>query len=369
MALTNLQTAPTEEARRFRKTTIEDVARQAGVSKTTISAFVNGHGRSCSESTARRIEEAIAALHYVPGRGTRGQRDRATRTIGVCVSSPFEATSDDPADFALGLWRGFSEEADEAGYLLLHYPREIRFGSSTGAFLNGSVDGLLLRSHHEPRAALLAEAGLPVVVLNARALPEGCGGASADEDQTVALALSHLWELGHRRIAHLAGPVQAWDTEFSGTVRRAYTALWRLDAFERWTRERRVYDPALIAHGEVWNHNEAQAARALDAWRKLDQPPTAVFCANDGLALNVMRAAQAIGWRVPQQLSVVGVDNRMPGAAATPSLTTVDIPLPEVGRAAVRALLSLMNGHEVEDCRVVVAVSDLIVRHSTAPPA
>ncbi len=359
-------------ARRFRKATIEDVAQRAGVSKTTISAFVNGHARSCSRGTAQRIEEAIAELHYVPARGTRGQRDRATRTLGVCVASPFELQEGEPAEFFGALWRGFSEAADESGHLLLHYPREIRAGSSCDAFLDGSIDGLLFRGRHDARVEPLAQAGLPLVLVNTRSPFETCGSVCADENETVDRALSHLWELGHRRIAHLAGPIAPRDDR-SGPppfpVRRDHSALWRHEAFVNWMSARGAFDSSLIAHGELWQRNEEQAARAVQEWRRLEQPPTAVFCANDTLALNLMRAAEEAGWRVPHELSVVGVGNSTSGATASAPLTSVDIPLREVGRQAVQALLRLMSGASATECQVVVPVPDIVVRASTAAPA
>jgi len=98
----------------------------------------------------------------------------------------------------------------------------------------------------------------------------------------------------------------------------------------------------------------------------LEHPPTAVFCANDAQALDVIAAAQAAGLRIPQDLSVVGVDNSAWTRDSTPPLTTVEIPVEEIGRQAVKALLRLIQGEPMERCRTAVPLGTLVVRSSTA---
>src|ERR1051326_4597096 len=148
-----------------RKATIKEVAARSGVSTTTVSNFVSGHKNVCSPETAERIQQAIAALHYVPSSLTRGLRQRASATIGVCLPNPLDADVFFGFFFLERLWRGVMEQADEENYSLLHYPKSVRDSDNCAAFLDGRVDGVLLHSHENARALQLAAAGMPTVLL------------------------------------------------------------------------------------------------------------------------------------------------------------------------------------------------------------
>jgi DNA-binding LacI/PurR family transcriptional regulator len=363
--------------RRFRKATIKDVAARSGVSTTTVSNFVSGNESVCSPETAVRIREAVAALHYAPSSLTRGLRRSATTTIGVCMSNPLDPDVSFGLSFLERLWRGIMEQADLEDYSLLHYPRSVRDSASCAALLDGRVDGILLHGNPDSRDSQLAAAGMPTVLLTrSLEIPDGCGAVWADEAQTVDLALQHLWSLGHRRIAHVAGPVGADIATAPGSLqsdnageqtRRADIAVGRLESYCAWMRRRCCFDPTLIAYAHSWS--AAQSAPFLHAWRTLEQPPTAIFCANDALALELMAAAQRMRWRIPRQLSVVGVDNSREAHISDPPLTSVAVPVDAVGREGIRALLRLISGAPIEQCRTAVPVTELSLRGSTAPPA
>ncbi|HZP82047.1 MAG TPA: LacI family DNA-binding transcriptional regulator [Chthonomonadaceae bacterium] len=354
--------------RQFRKATIKEVAARSGVSTTTVSDFLSGRKNACSPETAERIRQAVSALHYTPSSLTRGLRHRTTTTIGVCLLNPLDPDVAFGFFFLERLWRGIMKQADDENYSLLHYPHSVRDSTSCAAFLDGRIDGLLLHAHDNARAVPLAAAGMPTVLLTrSLQLPEGCGAVWADEAQTVRLALEHLWSLGHRRIAHVAGPVGAQETSglpADENTGREDIALRRLEGYCAWMRERQRHDPALIAYAQAWA--APQAAQYLQVWRSLAQPPTAVFCANDAQARDIIAAAQRMGWRVPEELSVVGVDNSHEARDCDPPLTSVEVPIDAVGREALRALLRLIQGAPLEQCRVALPVTDLIVRRSTA---
>ena len=125
------------------------------------------------------------------------------------------------------------------------------------------------------------------------------------------------------------------------------------------------FDPQLLAYEDGWGASNSEAIVA--GWRTLPQPPTAVFCASDAIALGLLAAAEKAGWRVPQELSIVGVDNSMAGADAVPSLTSVQVPVEEIGRTSVQVLMNLMTGAPDKDCRIAVRVNLIVVRDSTAP--
>jgi DNA-binding LacI/PurR family transcriptional regulator len=343
--------------RRFQKATIKEVAQQAGVSVTTVSLFVGGRESVCSPETAERIRRAVEALNYTPSSLVSSVQRRATRTFGVCMLSPLDPELRSGNHFYEQLWRGIVAEADTIDYSLLHFPASVRKSASTDAFLDGRVDGVLYHAstHTDPnlRPARLAAAGLPIVLLTRSAeLPEGCGTVYTDETTTATLALEHLWERGHRRIAHISGPIIAGAESLVGDIGRG-----RLEGYRTWLQARAAYDPALEGINGSWNDRTVGAL--ITQWHTLPEPPTALFCANDTLALAALARAQELGW----PLSVVGVDN----AHASAGLTSVDPGGEAIGRESVRSLLRLIEGAPVAQCRVAVPALQLHVRTSTAP--
>ncbi|MBV9848786.1 MAG: LacI family DNA-binding transcriptional regulator [Armatimonadetes bacterium] len=356
---------------RYQKSTIKEVAARAGVSTTTISLFVSGREGVCSPDTAARIRAAVADLHYTPSSLTRGLRRKASMTFGVCLPNPLDADLAYGSSFFEQLWRGIMYQADRENYALLHFPLAVRKGTSCDAFLDGRVDAMLLQDQGNVRALRLAAAGMPTVLL-ARSLdlPDGCGAVCTDEGRTADLALSHLWALGHRRIAHIAGPAGARAPR--NVAPATVTARWcddvgvqRLDGYMEWMGRRGAFDPALVSYAQAWS--APQAPDMLDGWLALAHPPTAAFCANDAQARDLIAAAWRRGLRVPQDFSIVGVDNSSRDVNGESLLTSVDAGLEENGREAVRALLRLMSGDPAEECRVALPPARLVIRHSAAP--
>ena len=184
----------------------------------------------------------------------------------------------------------------------------------------------------------------PLVALDDR-IPRVAAAHRSGADQ----AMRHLLELGHRRIAAIAGPPGWLATE---DRRRGYRAA--LEA------SRIAHDPALEVDADFEVGPGADAAASLLA---LPDPPTAIFAFNDAIAIGAMRAARERGLRVPEDLSVVGFDDIKYATIVTPSLTTVRQPLAEMGRAAVRLLLG-----QASETLHVELTTRLVVRESTAPP-
>lgn len=376
-------------SRKFAKATIKDVAECAGVSVTTVSHFVNGRKFACSAETAERIKEAIRTMHYAPGPSARRARDQATRTIGLCVESADDISDsyDQRRSYHERLNRAIIREADAEAYALLHYPYCVRHGDSAEAFLDGRVDGLILGAGRcDQRAHELTSAGLPTVLVNRVAdVPDECGLVSIKETDTAALALDHLWELGHRRIAHLAGPVafsvpgshlatvQAGEEHeiFQGRMDTipSDSANRRCDAYIKYMSARDAYDPALIGSAGSWaDASTIEVDDILDLWLNLPEPPTAVFCANDSLAIAVTVAARRTGIAIPTSLSVVGVNNQAAAEEAVPPITSVDIPAEDLGREAMHLLLRMLAGGEFgrDQLRIELPVTRLVVRCSTS---
>jgi LacI family transcriptional regulator len=344
--------------RRFCKPTIKEVARRAGVSISTISIFMSGREDVCSPQTAERIRAAVSALNYTPSSLVNGMQKHTTTTIGVCMHQPTDAQVSFGSFFIERLWQGILAQANEENYSILYYPESVRNHARYESFLDGRVDGVLFHATNEYNdcAVRVAEAGMPTVLMTRSLdLPETCGAVCADESRTIDLALSHLWSLGHRRIAHVAGPIERYSD----------IAILRMEAFQAWMSARQALDRDLIAHAGEWTSNHA--AEIVHEWAQMSKPPTAVLCANDALAIGVIEAAQNLGWRVPRDLSVVGVDDSTAARNAAIPLTTVSIGIDVVGQEAVRALLRLMCGAPIAACRATLPISDLIVRRSTGP--
>ncbi|MDR3710699.1 MAG: LacI family DNA-binding transcriptional regulator [Capsulimonadaceae bacterium] len=355
----------------YQKPTIDDVAREARVSKSTVSHFINGRQQACSAETGARIRNAIAELNFVPARSILHQQARPTQTVGVCVSPPPRNRQDFEYTHLHEFWHGITSVADVQGYRLQHYPRVVREGDDCDPFLDGSIDGLIISaSQAENRFERLAKAGLPTVAVTRwTKLPGECAAVWANEQDIVELALTHLWDLGHRRIAHWSAvPDPAWHTN---QVARKFTdaAQARCGYFLAWLRERDAADPSLILSSRGFMpvpHDEAVAT--LDQLMQVDRPPTAVLCANDAIAWSALEAAAELKIMVPDDLSIVGVDNNESSADFDPPLTTVEMPFWEIGSEAMRTLDRLLKGEAV-DCRnIATTVSNLVVRRSTCPP-
>jgi LacI family transcriptional regulator len=355
--------------RKFKKSSIRDVAAAAGVSVTTVSYFVNGRETVCSPDTAIRIRNAIDELHFTPSSATRGIRERATNTIGVIVDDPVEVFNRPYTTFSRGLWSGIVEEADMLDYGLLHYPASVRHGTEYARLLDGRVDGALISPvFGDHRPALTARAGLPTVILNRYAdIADGCGAACSQEDAVVEMALSHLWNLGHRRIALIAGPDAAVPAEMLVSARseNSEIAAVRRSLAISWLTRRSAYDQALLATSGAWTISCDDAMRTLRTWFLCPEPPTAVFCADDAIALSVMEAARRLGLAVPGHLSIIGIDNAIESRECDPGLTTIEIPVQEIGRQGVKALIRMMHGDDLGSCRCWIAPTGIVERAST----
>ncbi|MDX1935077.1 MAG: LacI family DNA-binding transcriptional regulator [Capsulimonadales bacterium] len=349
----------------FRKATLRDVARHAGVSPTTVSEFLSGQPNACSAATATRIRQAVEELHYAPSALGASLRKARTRTIGVSLLFP-RAQRTPRGNYLLRLWSGITEEAVAAEHSVLFYEDQIRRDlSNYRVFLDGRVDGVIFHPvMGDLRPVKLAEAGLPVAVISES--PEtypGCITVVSDEDRIVHAVMEHLLAQGHRRIAHLAGPTRGRHEAGTGIARQ------RRDLYRAICEEAGIFDPELLFEPTYWSPNTEEEAAdwrtAPERWRRLASPPTAVFCCTDAIALRLIEFAAECGWSVPEELSVVGIDNTLVGELQRPALTTVDYPVEEQGRVAIRALLARISGSPLPSEHLPVDGAELIVRDTS----
>jgi DNA-binding LacI/PurR family transcriptional regulator len=358
----------------FKKPTAKQVAEEAGVSITTISHFLAGRPNACSPDTAERIKAAIEALHYTPNALGKGLRNQLLRTVGICMFDPFDVPypTESPEFWRNSsverTWRGILSEAHAADYRLIMYPASVRESAPYTVFLDGSIDGLIFMAGHEDeRPNLVANVGFPVVLISRWLnISEHSSCVYADERQAVELAMAHLWTLGHRRIAHISGPVRPFPNVERDQYDQSDVAIARLDAYVDWMRKWGGYDPGLIARGNSWTGGHA--AQAVNAWFEFPNRPTAIFCSNDAAARQVIDTARQLGWEVPGQLSVIGVGNVFGSQVTVPPLTTVDLASEAIGREAFRILIARLGSHPANPVQKCMEVGKLIVRSSTGPP-
>ena len=326
---------------------ISDVAKRARVSRTTVSRVLN-HGSDVSEETRRRVLEAIEALKYRPSALARSLIKQKTDTLGVILSD-----ITDP--FFSRIIQGVEDVAHKFGYGIVYASMRwdaqlkhnyVRFLSS------GRVDGLLIMGHvvgNEDYVRTLVEEGFPTVLVEHWIEGLVANFISIDNQGGGYLATRHLLDLGHRRIAHLAGH------------RNARVAAERLQGYRAALAEAGVpFDDRLVVYCDFTTESALAAARDL---LRLDPRPTAVFAANDLMAYGAVHAAREAELDVPRDLAVVGFDNIELASLVSPPLTTVSQPRYEIGSVAA---LTLIQQIENKDAKPVSSEfkTSLVVRES-----
>jgi len=325
---------------------MDDVAREAGVSRALVS-LVMRERPNVSEERRRRVREAAAQLGYRPNAMARSLASRRTRTVGVILDdlrNPFFAE----------IAGGVEALASELGYQLLlgaggRQARRER--AALAALLEYRVDGVILVSPRMPvadMAAAAAESPVVIVGRNARSVDADC--VLINESHGIELALDHLVELGHERIAHVDGGKGA-----GGPQRRA--------AYLRGMKARRLGRHVRVIPGDFTEEAGTNAAQQLLAGGRR---PTAVLAANDMVAAGLLGGFDRAGVDVPGEISIVGYDNVVLAHLAHVSLTTIDQPRIEMGRLALELLLDRIENRRPNVLRLLEPT--LIVRSTTAPP-
>jgi LacI family transcriptional regulator len=333
--------------------TLRDVARAAGVHPGTVSRALNPATEALvNEDTVRRVRAAAARLGYRPNPMARGLKTNRSYTVGVLVP-------DIQNPLFPPIIRGIDDRLAAAGYTPLIANTENdpqRERQDFEALRARQVDGFITataRLDHELLDAVAAS-GAPLVLVNRRVEDGGLPSAVADDREGARQAVAHLVALGHRRIAHLAGP-----QEIS-------TGRGRLEGFEAAMAHAGLeVDPALVRFARAFT--EPEGARVCEELLAGDVGFTAVVAGNDLLALGCYDVLERRGMRCPQDLSVVGF-NDMPFADRFhPPLTTVHIPHYELGAAAADLLLERLADPATSP-RDVELQTRLVVRGSTARP-
>ncbi|WP_329429851.1 substrate-binding domain-containing protein [Streptosporangium sp. NBC_01495] len=326
---------------------ITRVAQLAGVSATTVSHALNGR-RPVAEETRRRVLAAIDQLGYRPNVLARGLRTSRSQTIGLIIP-------DITNPFYPALARGLQDVLGPAGYDEIisntDGDREME-RAAIEQMIARQVDGLAFAVFHTHAEDLLPVigAGIPVVRLGGRLVQAGVDVVHSDDEGGAAEATRYLLERGYRRIGFVCGPhAEGPAAERVAGYRSALLAAGA-DA-----------DPRLVAHTHFSRAGGSSGtARLLD----LPDPPDAVLCANDIMAIGALDRAGERGLRVPADLAVMGFDDIEAASLVSPGLTTMANPAREIGQACARRLLERLRGGTAESSAETVIPARLVRRRS-----
>lgn len=333
--------------------TITDVARRAGVSAATVSRVLN-RNYPVAADTRRRVLHAVRDLGYVANVHARALLTSTTGTVGVIlhdVSDPYFAEiimgiQDAAAEFGklVVLCNSLREPGQEISYIQMLRGHRVDAVILAGGYVQ---DDAYLLDLQEQALRLRAQGNRLVLcgrhpVRADAVVPDNTGGA--------ARVTRHLLELGHRRIAHLAGPPNFSTTEDRFEGYRGALASFGVE-----------FDPAMVTGGDFSREGGYGAAAALV---ESGIPFSAVFAANDLMAVGALAALRDHGLRVPDDVSVVGFDDVPVAQDVTPALTTVRVPLREMGRRGMELALRDASDHT---CQVVRLPTVLIERASVRP--
>lgn len=329
--------------------TLKDVAAAAGVHVSTASRALNPETRSVvNEQTAVRVLEVAERLGYRPHPLARGLRTNRTLTIGMVVPDLMNPLF--PPIYA-----GADSVLSELGYSVLVASDDDEAAKSrtvTTALLERRVDGMILANAHRDFALPDRWETLPIVLVNRSIESQALPAIVGDANVGIGLVVHHLVELGHTAIAHVAGP---------GDLS---TGLARREAFVAAMREEGLGSDLIVesAAFRTWAGRSA-CERLLEAGNEF----TALVAGNDLIALGCYDALSAAGMSVPGDVSVTGYNDLTFIDRVDPPLTTVAVDYQEMGAAAARTLLELLDGEPTPPYEPLRLPPELVVRESTAP--
>lgn len=332
--------------------TVTDVAREAQVSVASVSRVVNGHTNVAPE-TRQRILEAVDRLRYVPHTAARSLITKRTHVIGVLLPDLY-------GGFFSELIRGIDAAARDQHLHLLLSSSHGDTAEMTAAIraMHGRVEGLLILAPQLDVDGLgeLASPGTPTVFMNSR-VGDNVSSLAIDSYGGARAMVRHLVERGHRTIAHVAGPI---------------------DNFDSYQRERGYRDELAaslprarphVIRGDFTEASGYAAGRTLGAGTPR---PAAVFAANDVMAIGCLAAFDALGLAVPRDIAVAGFDDIPLAAFVRPALTTMHVQIVELGRGAVNQLATAIAHPDTTRPTTTTLHPELVVRESCgggAPPS
>jgi DNA-binding LacI/PurR family transcriptional regulator len=327
------------------RSTIRDVAREAGVSHQTVSRVINRSEVVLPETRAR-VEAAIETLGFRPSAIARSMAQGRTNTL-ACIAPNL-------TDYTLAsVIEGAEIEARKHGYFLLSSS-----ANDSEAFRalvdelvgHRRVDGLIVINPYIDERYEAVPDNFPVVFVGARARDKSFCSVSLDDEKAAYDATQHLISLGHRKIAMVTGPMEE------------DCCLDRSNGYMRALEEAGIpVDLGMIIEGD-WSATSGQDA--LLALAEQGRLPSAIFAQNDRMALGVLHTARDMELRVPEQLAVIGVDDMPLSSYFDPPLTTMHQDMPRIGQEATRMLVKAID-QSIDQCTQMKLPAQLIMRQST----
>jgi DNA-binding LacI/PurR family transcriptional regulator len=340
---------PTPSAPEAERVNLKTLAALLDLSQTTISLVLNNSpsAKSIPQQTRERVLEAARKFNYRPNYFARSLRQ--SRSMSIAVLAP-----DLSEGYFTLVMNGVQAALIEAHYfyftashywdpeLIREYPRRM---------MERAVDGFLLLNTHADFVS-----PLPVVAISAHTPTPGVSNLVLDHVKAAELALSHLHELGHRRIAMMKGPEIIPDSEYRWSAIQEVAQRFGI-----------AIDPSLLM--EIPPNDGSPESGYVPVKELLGRARdfTAIFCFNDIAAIGAIRALKDAGLSVPEDVSVVGFDDILGASYHTPSITTVRQPLQEMGRQGARTLLERIANPSLPFSHEIVLEPELVVRESTAP--
>jgi LacI family transcriptional regulator len=334
-----------------REVTIVDVAREAGVSYSTVSRVVNNLPSVKSETRAK-VLQAMTRMGYQANLQARSLAGGRSNVIGLLVV--------DLATQYMGeIMYGIEDVLADRQYELMLYTthrRKTKESAYVNMMARGLADGLLILLPRDPGAYLesLRNRDFPYVLIDYHNRDESDLSVSAANTEGGYQATKHLIDLGHKRIGMITGWMDMVSAQDRLEGYRAALADHGLTA-----------DPNLIYEGDF---AQASGFEGASHFLSLPDPPTAVFASNDATAVGVVDAARLRGLKVPDDLSIIGFDDIPQAATLSPPLTTISQPLREMGQIATRMLLDRIED-SVRKQSSIVLPTELVLRGSTSRPA
>ena len=319
------------------RATIRQVAEVAGVSNVTVSNVLRGVESKASAATRARVLAAVRTLNYIPVKPPTSQNSRVATGVVTVVPERQEVGF---SDLDLATYEGIIQGARQHGYnvlTLLHQKSRPSGVRQEFGFLDRSTDGFIFVASMQDQwvraLEMLAQYRIPSVVCYRRNVPEGVAAVAVDNEAAMRQAVAHLVEHGHSRIAFLAGPPNNFDAV---ERQRAWIAAMQAHGLD--ASEHRIV-PAM-------GDNHVRRPEAIASVSSLDV--TAAVCFDDGTALHLWHSLESQGLRVPDDLSLIGVNNN--ALAQLNGLTSVGFKFADVGRLAMDAWVELYQGHDARAC-------------------
>ncbi len=330
--------------------TIKDIARQAGVSVATVSRTLTGK-EGMSAETRERILQISKSLNYYPNLRARGLVAKKPDVLGIVIPRTSEFTFSNP--FYAEVLKGIGKKARELGqYLLFSFQEEEGYAQM---FQHGLAAGIIVVANRidDPRLQEAWKMKVPVVLIPGYPWKQQIPSVDGDSFDGILKAVNYLAELGHRRIAFLNGPSNSkYSIQRLAGYRRGLTRN-RLPFRKDWVYE---FDAA-----------QEGGYEGMGKFLSVAEVPTAVLVINDFSAMGALRAAREKGWRVPNDISIVGFGDVPFSSMTDPPLTTIREPFQEMGHEAASMLLKIVQGEKLSSRNQILPV-ELVIRDSTSPP-